>query len=161
MATAKEVITDALEDILEQSVEEPVQKAQGKAGIRYLNDMMAMWDLEGISIGYTKIGNLGDHLTVSDGSIAAIKANLSIFLASKYDASVSPELAKRANDSYIAILNSVVTPIGMEFPDTLPRGSGNTYPGIDDEKYYTERKSQIVTETGGSIALEEDTEVSE
>ena len=79
MATVKEYVTDALEDILEQSAEEPIQAADGQKGLRYLNDMMAMWDAKGINIGYTEVSDLGDEVTVPDGAKAGIKANLAVF----------------------------------------------------------------------------------
>jgi len=157
MATAKEVITDALEDIGVVSAEEPLESDDGQVTKRGLNDMMTMWAAQGINLGFTIVSDLGDDITVADGALAGVKANLAIFIAPKFKADVTPSLVLKAKNGMDAILNLVVTPIGMEYPDILPKGSGNTYPGVYSDTFYTERNAEIVTETGGAIALEEDT----
>jgi len=158
MTTAKEVITDALEDINEQAAESPIEATDGQAGLRYLNDMMFMWDAKGIALGYTVMDNLGETLTVAPGAIAGIKAHLSIFLSSKFRAEVSPGLAQRAKEGWAAILNLIVGSTERSYPDILPVGSGNSYPGVTSRQFYSQADPAISSENGGLIALEIDTE---
>lgn len=155
MTTTKEVITDALEDILELSAEEPIQANDASAAMRYLNDMMTMWAAQGISLGYTKVSKLNDPITVPEGAIAGIKPNLSIFLAAKFDATVSPSLTLRAVTGLKAIRNLAFQAPVSHYPSILPRGSGNTCPG--ESAFYPTPDANILTEVGGSIALEDET----
>lgn len=154
---ANEIVVDALEDLVVQQDEGPIEQSEGRAAIRTLNDMMLAWDAAGINLGYTVVNSLGDVITVPLGAIRGIKANLAIELAPKYDVQPSAALVKRANEGYMAILDLTVEITGTEYPDTLPIGSGNYDDGYGPD-FYPEQESTILTETGGSIALEEDTE---
>jgi len=154
-----EVVIDALENIIVQGEEAKVPQAEAKAAIRALNDMMFAWDARGITLGYTSVSDMADILTVPPGAIEGIKANLSIKLASKYnDVSVSPELKQNAKEGYDTCLNLAVETAQSEYPYTLPQGSGNTYPSYADQTFYPDQEDTILTETGGSVALEDSTE---
>lgn len=158
MAKTQEVVIDALEDIIVQAEESDIPQSEAKTAIRILNDMMLSWAALGIDLGYTVVQDMGDLITVPAGALRGIKANLAIELAPKYDAAITASLVKRAKDGYEACLNLAVEIGAMVYPSTLPRGSGNSYPGYADDKFYPEQQSTILTETGGAIALEEDTE---
>ena len=155
---ANEVVIDALESIVVQADEAPVEQSEGRAAIRALNDMMLDWDARGVTLGYTIISDLGDYMTVPLGAIRGIKANLTLELAPKYEVPITPAMLKKAKEGYMACVDLAVDMSNSEYPYTLPRGSGNTYPDVTDNKFYPEQEDTILTETGGSIALEEDTE---
>ena len=157
---ASEVITDALEDLVEEQEEADVPQAEGRAGIRALNDMMFDWAANGIYLGFTEISDLGDPLTVPPGAIRGIKANLAIDLATKYNIEPSSSLVKKAREGFRTCQALSVDSNAMEFPSTLPQGSGNTYPSYADDTFYPDLEDTILTETGGSVALEADTEES-
>lgn len=154
---ANEIVVDALEDLVVQQDEGPIEQSEGRAAIRALNDMMYSWAADGIDIGYTEVSSLGDIITVPVGAIRGMKANLAIELAPKYDVIPTPALIQRANAGMKAVLNLAVEIGASAYPSTLPRGSGNWDDGYGDD-YYPDEESTILTETGGSIALEEDTE---
>lgn len=160
MTKVNEVVIDALEDLVVQQEEAPIEQSEGKAAIRVLNDMMAMWDAQGISLGYTEVSDLGDTITVPPGAVQGIKANLAIFLAPKYETEPSAAVIAKAKRGYDAILSLAVSITPMQYPGTLPQGSGNTYPGYADNTFFPDLEDTILTETGGSIGLEEDTESS-
>lgn len=157
---ASEVITDALEDLVEEQEEADVPQAEGRAGIRALNDMMFDWAVNGIDLGYTEIDDLGGVLTVPPGAIRGIKANLAMDLATKYEITPTPGLIKKAKEGYRTCVLLASERASMEYPSTLPQGSGNTYPSYADNTFYPDLEDTILTETGGSIALEADTEES-
>lgn len=154
--TVKEVVTDALEDILEQSSEEPIEASDMRAGIRYLNDMMFMLDAKGVSLGFTRVSSGGDIVTVADGAIAGMKALLALALAPKFDSTPSQDLRVTARDGLMAMreLSGGIDPVA--YPGTLPRGSGNTMYGSTHgwERFYQSVSDPIYSETGGYIALE-------
>lgn len=158
MTKVFEVVVDAMEAIVVQADEAPIEQSEARAAIRILNDMMTDWDARGIALGYTEVSDMGDVLTVPPGAIRGIKSNLAIDLAPKYDVVPTPALVEMARQGYKACLNLAVDTAPMALPGTLPRGSGNDYPDYADQTFYPDLENTILTETGGSIALEEDTE---
>lgn len=158
MAKVSEVITDALEDLVVQAEEAPVEQDEAGAVIRTLNDMMFAYAADGIDIGYTQVSSTADVLTVPDGAIFGIKKNLAIALASKYEVPVTPDLAAMAKRGFKTLVNLAVEMSQTEYPSTLPQGSGNDYPSYSTTTFYPEQENTILTESGGSVALEEDTE---
>jgi len=153
-----EIVIDALEDLVVQADEAPIEQSEARAAIRMLNDMMNAWAVQGIDLGYTQVSDMADPITVPLGAIMGIKKNLAILLAPKYNVPVTPELRELARIGYSAIVDIVIDTSAMEYPDTLPQGSGQDYPGYADTTFYPDQESTILTETGGSIALEDDTE---
>jgi hypothetical protein len=153
----REVVTDALEEIIVQTSEYPISASDGKKAIRALNDMMTSWDAKGINLGYTIVSDMKDEVTVPRGAILGIKKNLAISLAKSFDEPVTDDLRIEARDGLRTIISISIGGSTTEYPCTLPQGSGNTYPGYADNKFYPEQESTILTETGGSIGLEEDT----
>lgn len=160
MTKANEVIVDALEDLIVQADEAPIEPSEALVAIRALNDMMFSWAVLGIDLGYSEISDLADDLTVPLGAIRGIKANLSLELAPKYNVAVPPSLVAKAQHGYDACVNIAISMAASEFPSTLPQGSGNTYPGYTNDTFYPSQEDTILTEGGGSIALEEDAETS-
>ena len=160
MTKVNEIIVDVLEDLLVQEDEAPIEQSEGLAVIRRLNDMMSMWAAKGVNLGYTLVTKSSDDMTVAAGAIFGIKANLVILLAPKYDVPITMNMTNNAKVGYEAILDLAIHIVPSEYPDRLPRGSGNDYPGYEDATFYPDSETEILDETGGSIALEEDTEIS-
>lgn len=151
-----DIVRDALESLIVQAAEAPIVGNEASAAIRALNDMMYMWELQGIDIGYTQVSDMADPITVPMGAIMGIKANLALNLAPKYNVDPPPILLKNASDGFQAIVKLSTQIAPMEYPSTLPTGSGNYDNGAGD--FYPDMEGTILTETGGSIALEDDTE---
>ncbi len=160
MVKVREIVNDALEEIIVQPEEAMIEQAEGNAAIRALNDMMLDWDQNGITLGFTEVDDMSDEITVAPGAIRGIKSNLAIELAGRYDVQISPGLATRAKQGKMTCVDIAVDQAAMVFPETLPRGSGNDYPGWSDSTFYPDQSDTVLTESGGSIALEEDTEES-
>lgn len=153
MAKVGEIVIDALEDLVVQSDEAPIEQSEARAAIRVLNDLMLAWAAQGLSMGYTVVADMADILTVPDGAIRGIKANLALELAPKYDVAITPAMTYRAKEGLKAIRELCIEIAPLEYPSTLPVGSGNDW-GTD---FYPESDETALTETGGSIALEDDT----
>lgn len=158
METAETIIKDALFDILQQGDEAPIEASEAQTAIRYLNRMMLRWDAIGYSLGYTKVNSLGDHVTVPDGAVFGIVSNLAVSLAPQYDVKLSPALVSNAKLGLDAIRAISVTMGPSSYPDALPIGSGNENSGgFGDNHYYPDQQGEILTETTGSIGLEDST----
>lgn len=153
---AGEIVTDALEEIVVQADEAPIEPSEGRAAVRLLNDMMYSYAAKGIELGYTAVSNLGDLITVPLGAVRWMKLQLAIELAPKYNVPVTNDMMLKVRDAYKAVLNLSIDGIQSEYPFTLPTGSGNDFD--TEEQFYPDYEDTILTETGGSIALEDDTE---
>lgn len=160
MIKTREVITDALEMLIVQAEEAPIEQAEAASAIRTLNDMMNQWEAKGIYLGYTIVSDLADEITVPLGAVLGIKCNLALYLAPKYNVEASALLIKNAAESYDVVVDIVAEMKSTEYPCTLPIGSGNDDLGFRDDVFYPCEQDTILTETGGSIALEDDTEES-
>ena len=161
METVRDIIVDALEDLVVQADEAPIEPSEAKAAIRALNRMMAEYATKGINIGYTIVDSLDDEITVPLGAMDAIVANLAIRLAPKYKAVATPELTKAASDGEDALYRLDTDIPETQYPETLAIGSGNTQYGDWDDVFYPDQSSTILAEQGGSIGLESSTEEDE
>lgn len=158
METAQSLINDALQELLVQANEQPIQTVDFAAGVRYLNRMMASWDAQGLSLGYTKVANPADPITIPDGAVEGVIFNLALRLATSYDIPVMPTLAMSAKEGMAAVENIAVTVQPYSHPCTLPIGSGNEWNELySDNHFYPCEDDEVLTEQSGSILLEGDT----
>lgn len=159
MHTAGEVIVDALQNLIIQASESDINPDEAQTAIRFMNDYMAsIAAYPGINLGYTVVSNLGDIVTIPEGAIRGLKANLAIALAPQYDVPLTQELLIASAAGQKAMLSLSFKMRRTQFPSTLPRGSGNSsrtqgrnntfYPGIADN---------IETENNRNIDLETNT----
>ena len=153
--TAATVISDALQELLVQASEQPIQSNEASDSIRYLNRMMAGWSSKGIDLGFTPIVSLGDAMTVPDGALEGIVFNLAIKIAPQYDVPVTIDLRIAAKDAYQTILRIArIRPLS-KYPGTLPIGSGNEGETVfQDNHFYTDDESGILAEGPGAIIQE-------
>lgn len=156
--TVATVIKDALQQIVVQASEAPIEADEAQTAIRFLNRLMARFDAEGIDLGYTKVISLGDLVTIPDGAYDGVIYNLSLALAPQYDVPVSIDLKMLAKEG-LKTLRTLTFSIGpSSYGDTLPIGSGN-----EDDSYgnyshfYPDDQDSILAETTGCIGLESDT----
>ena len=158
METAETVINDALQEIMVQASEQPIQAVDFQTARRYLNRMMTSFDAQGISLGYTTVTNPSDLITVPDGALEGVIFNLAKRLLATYDVPLSAELALNAKEGLDAMRALAVEIQPSQFPCTLPIGSGNESDGNwNDYHFYPCPEDEILTEQGGSILLETDT----
>lgn len=158
METANSVIKDALQEILVQANEQPVQSVDFTTAVRYLNRMMAAWAANGLPLGYTKVANAADPITVPDGAIEGIVFNLALRLSTQYDIQFAPELKSNAAEGLKTIRRIAVTRKATPLPCTLPIGSGNEQDSwYRYTHFYPCHEDEVLTEGEGSILLESNT----
>jgi len=156
METAQDIINDALQEILVQSSEQSVQPVDFQTARRYLNRMMSTTPFVGL--GFTIITNPDDLVTVPDGAIEGIVFNLATKLLSTFDMTLTAELNQSANKGLKEIRRLTVSVKPTAFPCTLPIGSGNERENtFNNQHFYPCPDSEILTEQGGSILLESNT----
>jgi len=121
--TAQSIIKDALQSILVQASEQPIEADEFQTAIRYLNRMMAKRPYS--KLGFTPVVNPSDRITVDPSAIDGIIYNLGLALAPQYDISPSPLLVLEAREALRDIRKITVKVRPTQFPGTMPVGSGN------------------------------------
>jgi hypothetical protein len=125
MATNNEVIGDALRETNVIAEGQSPSAEQGLHGLRKLNEMMEEWTERDVDLGYFAQSATSDTCPIPAWAERAVKTNLSIATASKYGASVSPELALEAMTSFAVVQRKCMVE-NLKEVDTshLPRGTG-------------------------------------
>jgi hypothetical protein len=135
--TASTIIRDALQEILVQASEQPIEASEAQDAMRLLNRMMAAWVSDGLDLSYTPVDSLNDAITVVDGALDAIVLNLAIKLAPQYDRPISQGLFLNAKNAMDAVRKIAVVITESAYPSTLPYGSGNEDLGYNYTKFYS------------------------
>ena len=76
MATALEIITDALEELGYKAAEVPIEAADVEVGLRKLNDMLAEWADSGLNLGAAPVKLPADTVRIARGAVGPVKSNL-------------------------------------------------------------------------------------
>jgi len=154
--TALTIIKSALQEILVQSSEQPVEGDEFQDAVLYLNRMMNEFDANGIALGFTEVSDPSDAITVPAGAINGMIFNLAIRMAQMYDEPVSSTLAIAASEGLKAMRHIGVTIEPSVYGGTLPIGSGNEGDNFETTHYYDDLGDGLATETNGNILLEAD-----
>ena len=156
METAQSIINDALQEILVQASEQPIQPVDFQTARRYLNRMMAITPFTGL--GYTVVTLPSDIVTIPDAAIEGVIFNLAKRLLTTYDMPLTAELARSASDGLQEIRRITVTVQPTAFPCTLPIGSGNEQENtFNNQHFYACPDDELLTERDGAILLESGT----
>lgn len=158
MATVAQVAKAALQRILVQASEAPLEPDEYQDFIFAMNNYMAQLDAQGVSLGYTEVSDLGDTVTIPAGALRGLIANMAIEVAPDYGGVVSEALvlAARQGLQTMRTIGQIITASAL--PSTLPLGSGN-----EDESwglnghFYPDTEAEILAETTGAIGLENNT----
>ena len=155
---ASQIVRAVLQELLLQTSEEPIQQIDAQDVLFYMNNYMLDLDANGVSLGYTFLDSLDDPLTVPDGAIRGIIANVAVEVATQFGMPVSPSLSFRAAESIKTLYKLGVSVRPTEYGPTVPRGSGNEDNNVfETDHFYPETQDQILGETGGNIGLEVNT----
>jgi len=126
MATLREIVQDAFEEIGVKKAEVELESDELQSGIRRCNDLLTSWDAIGYIIGYNVVTDPDVVLELEPAAISAVKYNLAARLAPSYQKQVTQELAAIAGDTFNILINQNIFIGDVAYPDSLPLGSGNT-----------------------------------
>lgn len=155
MATVAQVAKAALQAILVQGSEAPLEADEYQDFIFAMNNYMSSLAAKGINLGYTAVSNLSDQVTVPPGALTGLIANMAIQSVPYYGGVATVELAATAREGMQAMrqLGQVITPTRL--PSTLPIGSGNEESQFGTGMhFYPGAESQVLAEVNGAIATE-------
>ncbi len=160
MATAAQVVKAALQRVLVQASEAPLEADELNDAIFAMNNYMLDLDASGIALGYTEVSDLGDEVTIPAGALRGLIANLAIEVAPDYGGQITEGLVKAAREGLKTMRKLGQGAITSVYPSTLPIGSGNEgdYSSGLNSHFYPDLEAEILAETTGSITLESGTE---
>ena len=158
MATVAQVAKASLQRILVQQDESPLEPSEYQDFIFAMNNLMLDLDAKGINLGYTEVSNLGDEITIPSSCLRGLIALMAIEVAPDYNRPIPEALAAAAQASLRTLRRVGTTLRQTEYPSTLPRGSGNYNDTFRDDHFFPELEAEILTESGGAILIEDDTE---
>ena len=154
MASAGTLVKQILNEINVRESEAPLQADETQDTIFNMNSYMLAQAANGIDLGYTAVSDLGDTVTVPDGALMGIVANVAIMMAPTFGKQVSQALVVKAKTGLAAMRKLGVTITASNYPAILPIGSGNEDDDSYNSKFYPDQDSTILGETGGAIGLE-------
>ena len=158
MATVEQVAKAALQKILVQASEAELQPDEYQDIIFTMNNFMTALDADGYSLGYTVVSSLGDTVTIPAGALRGLIYNLAVEAAPEYGGVVTPECAAIAKTSLATMQRLGQYVPTSSYPGDLPIGSGNEGAGYRYSAFYQESEADILAETNGAIALEDNTQ---
>lgn len=158
MATVSQVAKASLQRILVQSDEAPLEASEYQDFIFAMNNLMTDLDAKGINLGYTIVANLGDDITIPTSCLRGLIALMAIEVAPDYNRQPSEAIVLAAKEGMRTMRRVGMTMRQTEYPCTLPKGSGNFDGTTRSDQYYPDLEAEILTEYGGAILLEDDTE---
>jgi hypothetical protein len=143
MTTALQIVEGAAEELTVKTAEIPLESADAQIFFDRMNDMLSEWADVGITPQFSEVFNLSDTVQVDRSAVAAVKYNLAIRCAPAFQKKVAMALGTSASDSYRRLLASI-THIDVDFPDTLPVGSGNECAEASylDDRFFPHQKEE-------------------
>ena len=125
MATAADIIKGALRRLQIVGSESPIQDDEIIDGLEDLNDWGSAHEAGFLQLGFSPVENTADVISIPIQTVGYFKDHLALYIAGQYGAPVPQTLILSARDSKNRALNAFAPVIDVEFPDTLPIGSGN------------------------------------
>jgi len=120
MTQVSAIVRDALLLLGVQDATESVSAQEMQDGIRELNKLLARWDADGVSLGWTSVTAPTDTLPAPMEAEGAIAANLALYLQPRYKVPLDANVVQQANDGLAALRADV-------FANTFDR---ITYPDL-------------------------------
>ncbi|WP_369916535.1 packaged DNA stabilization gp4 family protein [Xanthomonas sp. NCPPB 3005] len=125
MTSVATVVTDALQLLRVVDANEAPEAEDMATGIRALNMMMRVWEVEGPALGWSDVAAPGDTLPAPPEAEEAITDNLALRLRARYGAALEPDVLTRAREGLSMLRSQALTNsyARLSYPD-LPEGQG-------------------------------------
>lgn len=137
MTTAAQIVDGAAEEIGVKTAEIALEPEDAQIIFTRMNDMLSEWADSGITPGFKEVFDLTDTVDIDRNAVAAVKYNLAIRCAPAFKKTVSSALAAISGSTLDRLMASNSF-IDVQFPDTLPVGSGNSQCD-DNDNFFNNR----------------------
>ena len=125
MATAADIIKGALKRLQVIEGENPIEANEMADGLEDLNDFGSSHEDGFLALGFVPVANSADVINIPTGAVGYFKDALAFYIAGQYGAPIPQSLIVSYDRTRAAALNAYQGPIEVEYPETLPIGSGN------------------------------------
>lgn len=115
--TARDVCDFALRKIVGNG--ETADATELSDALERLNDMIALWRIDGLDIGIAAVLASADQIDIPDPYVAALKYNLRLAVHDHYSAALSPLDVALADDSKRLVRNSLFKVAQLGMPGSL------------------------------------------
>lgn len=127
MTTVAETVRDALSHLQVVDAVQPVKPQDMSDGIRALNQMMARWEADGVSLGWVPVSNPSDTLPVPPEAEETIAYNLALRMSARYGGEVDPVVAGFAGEGLLRLLADIASRDGARIEYDLPAGENQRW----------------------------------
>ncbi|SDX52852.1 packaged DNA stabilization gp4 family protein [Lysobacter enzymogenes] len=128
MTAVADIIRDALSHLRVQDPRQPVKPENARDAIRALNLMMAAWEVEGVSVGWSAVVEPTDELPAPPEAEGAIGYNLALRLRQRFGVPLQPDLVGLARDTLATLHAQVLANVFVRVSyEDLPSGEGQRY----------------------------------
>jgi len=121
MAKVGRIVTRALRLLRVVDATETPQAEDMTTGIESLNDMMARWEADGISLGWSSVSVPDEELPSPVEAEEAIRFNLAVALRPEYGVPIDPDVFQRAEDGLSALRRDTLTSNPLHLRTRQPR----------------------------------------
>ena len=137
MATASDIISGALRKLGIRASETPISDAEMSDGLEDLNDLGESNNL------FPAVSSPSDDIRIPRGLDGALKLVLAEKILPDYsDIMLTPQLQKQFADAWSDIWRITNGSIVVNFPNTLPSGTGNQdYAYLWDDVFFNEQQA--------------------
>jgi len=156
--TARDILLSAFETMVVRMDEETLTASDEETGVREINWIMTELSQDGVDLGFTLLTKSSDAVTIPKGLMRSLVAMLAYSLWPKYrTVPLTGAIIDAESRARRMMYKAGVEIAATEYPDTLPTGSGNDYPDVNEGRFYSNLEDTILSESSGSISLEDDT----
>ena len=130
--TVNDILTQSLREIRVIRSQQTIKDDMLQDGIKYLNQMMADWEEDGIETGWYPVTQGSDVLRIDAKDEAAVMYNLAAKLSGQYGAPLQPSTTASANRTFRRLEKSTVRRVEADLSH-LPSGAHQRYNIQTDE----------------------------
>ncbi len=143
MTTARQIIDGAAEHIGVKTAEVTLESEDFQVFLDNMNDMLLEWADIGLTPGFSEVFNGDDFIEIDNNARAAVKAALAIRCAVPFEKVITIGLVNLASETMQRLETSTAFIGDVDYPDTLPLGSGNNGCNIDtDRRFFNSNKPE-------------------
>lgn len=137
MITALKIIERMFSKAGIRAAETPLEASEVETGKDILNDLITMWNATGTLRGVDVVADINDAVNIERFMLPALAAKGALTLAGEFDVEITAAMVKDADDSLNNLIKATRNLENINFPPTLPLGSGN-YTDFDDSDFFPE-----------------------
>ena len=136
MTTAADIIKGALRRLQTIEDETPIEPSEIADGLEDLNDWGSAHEVGFLQLGFVPVDNSADTINIPRGAVGYFKDHLALYMAGQYGAPVPQTLMLSSDFTRKAALSAFQPVIDVNYPDSLPIGSGNECDSIIDSEHF-------------------------